>query len=532
MRSYLLLLLAPLSLLATDTAKPNLIFLITDQQTIEALGCAGNPYLKTPNLDRLAARGVRFEKSYSTYPLCCPSRASLFTSRTPHQLGVYANANADIDKKNVPTMGEVFQAGGYDTAYAGKWHLSAPFPSFKGIKMPGFEVLPLGGDDPHSVDGSKYGRGLTVDPNTANAAAKFIRQPHTKPFLLVVSILNPHDICEYAECEALNNLLPADKSKLPPARPNIHDSEKVPVALQKDIAKRSDWSDQKWREYLYIYYRLTEIADAEAGRVLKALDESGLANNTVVVFTSDHGEMMGSHCLVTKSKLYEESVAVPLIVAGPGVKPAIDRQHLISGLDMMPTLLDYAGIAAPASVQGTSIRPLVDGKSPAWRDHVVAEVNSSIECRMVRTAHYKYLTYAQGENNEQFFDMEKDMLEIHNLIADPSLADEIQRHRSLLAQWRKDTQDETGKKAPEKKNARKKTIVAKADSTTAKAPAVDREVAFKNRDKDKDGRLDAAEYIGSQKDPEGAKRRFERMDTNKDGFLSHDEFTAETPKAK
>ena len=449
------LLLAPLVDLRA-AAPRNVLLIITDQQTIGALSCAGNPHVKTPNLDRLAARSVRFEKSYCTYPLCCPSRASLFTSRTPHELGIYANADAELSKKNVPTMGELFQAAGYQTAYAGKWHVQVPFPAFKSKTMPGFDVLPLAGRDPHAVDKDKEGKGLTVDSNTADAAITFLRQPHNKPFLLVASILNPHDICEYPECEALRKLLPGDATKLPPMRPNLRDPGKVPSALAKIIARRADRTDQQWREYLWVYYRLVEIADAEAGRILAALDQAKLTESTVVVFTSDHGEMMGSHGLTTKQKLYEEAAAVPLFVALPGVTPRVDKQHLVSGLDVLPTLLDIAGIAAPGSLQGKSLRPLVEGKSVPWREFVVSEVNGYTEARMVRTARYKYIVYAQGDDREQLFDMENDPNELRNLIADPASAGEAAQHRRLLEQWRKETHDVSGAKAPLEKGKKGK----------------------------------------------------------------------------
>jgi len=198
------LLLAPaMALTGTDypTATPlNMLLIITDQQTVDALSCAGNPYVKTPNLDRLVARGVRFKKSYCTFPLCSPSRGSLFTSRMPHELGIYGNKDAELSEKGVQgkTLGEMFQAAGYKTAYAGKWHLNVSFPSFKEKQIPGFTMLPLAGRDPGSIDQAKYGKGLTVDPNTADAAITFLRQPHKKPLLLATALLNPHDICDAA----------------------------------------------------------------------------------------------------------------------------------------------------------------------------------------------------------------------------------------------------------------------------------------------------------------------------------------------
>ena len=438
------------------TTPPNLLFIITDQHTIGALSCAGNPYVKTPNLDRLAARGVRFEKSYSTYPLCCPGRASFFSSRMPHELGIYGNSDAELSEKGVPTMGDLFTTAGYETVYAGKWHLQAAFPSFKNKTIPGFTVLPLAGEDPHAVDKAEKGKGLTVDPNTADAAIKFLRQPHDKPFLLVVSVLNPHDICEYGECAALRQLLPSDPMKLPPPRPNVHDTNKLPSTLQKSLEKYANWTDRQWSEYLWIYYSLVEIADAEVGRVLAALDQSKFNSNTVIVFTSDHGEMMGSHLMVTKQRLYEESAAVPLVVAAPGAKPAVNKQHLVSGLDVLPTLLDYAGMAAQSSLRGQSVRPLVEGKSVPWREFVAAETATYPEARMIRTARYKYIVYAEGDNREQFFDMETDPLELKNLIADNSLTGEIERHRGFLHQWMQETKDEFGRMSAKPKTKKGK----------------------------------------------------------------------------
>lgn len=437
--------------------RPNVLFIMTDQQTVDALSCAGNPHVKTPHLDRLAARGVRFTKSYCTYPLCCPSRASLFASRMPHELGIFANANAELAEKGVPTMGELFSASGYETAYSGKWHLQVPFPAFKNKKMPGFTVLPLAGEDPHAVAKSEKGKGLTVDPNAADAAIKFLKQPHAKPFLLVASLLNPHDICEYDdECAALKKMVPADPAQLPPLRANVHATDKLPSGWEQFARVHADWNDRQWREYLHVYYRLVEIADAEVGRVLAALEQAGLAGNTVVVFTADHGEMMGSHQMCHKQKLYEEAAAVPLIVAPPGAKPGVDTQHLASGLDILPTLLDYAGIAVPASLEGKSLRPLVEGQDVAWRDFVAVECSSAGDARMIRTARYKYIAFARGENSELFFDMEKDPGETKNLVAEGALAGEVARHRELLKRWLVDTKDSFGKEAPPLKNKKGK----------------------------------------------------------------------------
>jgi arylsulfatase A-like enzyme len=448
------LLLAPLpALLAADsskTDKPNILFIMTDQQTVSALSCAGNPYVKTPNLDRLAARGVRFTQSYASNPLCVPSRAGLFSSRMPHEIGVYGNTmDAELGNKGVPTMGELFQVAGYETAYAGKWHVHAPFPAYMPkAKVPGFTVLPQGGKDPKKADKKTEQPSSVTDPYAAEASVKFLQQPHSKPFLLVVSLLNPHDICYYSN-GMFKEMLPSDSTQLPPLRPNLRDTDKLPSELKNELMRKgirrlSDWTDFQWRQYLFIYYRLVESSDRLIGQVLDALDQTGLSSNTVVVFTSDHGEMMGSHQMRTKEKLYEESVSVPLIIAPPGAAPGVDQKHLVSGLDLMPTFLDYAGIAAPASLEGRSLRPLVEGKVVPWREFVVAETFEP-EARMIRTGRYKYILFAQGENREQFFDLEKDPGELNNLVAESALADEVARHRTLLQAWMQSTGDILGK---------------------------------------------------------------------------------------
>jgi arylsulfatase A-like enzyme len=439
--------------------RPNILFIITDQQTAGALGCAGNPYVKTPNMDALAARGVRFAKSYSTNPVCCPARASFFTSRMPHELGILANANADLSSKGVPTMGELFRQAGYKTAYAGKWHPQMPYPAYRQKPIPGFDVLPLAGKDPGTVDHEKEGKGLTADPNAADAAIHYLQQKHDKPFLLVASLLNPHDICEYGSsaCEALKSLLPEDPNLLPPARPNMTDTETLPPGLQMRVESRSEL---EWREYLYVYYRLVEIVDAEIGRILAALENSGRAKDTVVLYTSDHGEMMGSHSMRVKSKLYEEAVAVPLVVAPPGCPARVDTRHLVNTLDVLPTLLDYAGIAAPGSLEGHSLRPLVEQKSVEWRDHVVSEANTYFQARMVRTDRYKYILFDGAAPNEQFFDMVQDPGELRNRIGNPELQTEVSRHRALLKSWMAKTNDAFSE--PPKRGGKGKKKAAKA----------------------------------------------------------------------
>ena len=215
-----------------------------------------------------------------------------------------------------------------------------------------------------------------------------------------------------------------------------------------------------------------------------------------------------------------------MIVAPPDTKASVDQPHLVSGLDIMPTLLDYAGIAVPATLEGKSLRPLVEGKDVPWRDFVVSEVNVSAEARMVRTARYKYMIFAEGDNREQFFDMEKDPGETNNRIADPALAAEVARHRDLLDRWRKETRDETGQRPVVEKGQGKRNRPTDADTQ----PARDRTAIFDNRDKNHDNKLSLDEFLANQPDSALAKKRFERWDTDKDGFLSREEFVNQAAK--
>ena len=438
--------------------RPNLLFLITDQQTAGALSCEGNPYVKTPNLDRLAARGMRFEKSYCTYPLCCPSRGSLFTSRMPHELGIYGNFDAELSENGVPTMGDLFQAAGYETAYAGKWHLQVPFPAFKSRKIPGFAVLPLAGKDPHAIDLTKEGKGLTVDPNTADAAITFLRRPHDRPFLLTVSVLNPHDICEYTVASRFERCCRPIRPTCRRRDPTCGPSTRYPLhPAIRGAARRLDRSPVAGVPGRLLPTR--RKGRRRGGPRACGLDQTGLSNTTVILFTSDHGEMMGSHQMVTKQKLYEESATVPLIVAPPGAAAAVDAQHLVSGLDVLPTLLDYAGIAAPASLAGRSLRPLVEGRpfrganfsyrrpstppKPEWFERPATNMSSSPRAT---TASSSSTWRRPGETK--------------NLIADRSLAAEVEQHRALLKHWMKDTNDAFGK-APARPKAKARTAQAK-----------------------------------------------------------------------
>jgi len=404
---------------AAKTSRPNFLLIVTDQQNLDALSAHGNPYVHTPNLDRLARRGVYFLESHSTNPVCSPARSSVFTGRMPCETGVWTNDRPIHD--SVPDMGQWLRRAGYETLYCGKWHLPAGYP----VTLKGFDVIPVG-----------IGQGDLVDSMVARLLEGYLHnRDRANPFLAVASLMQPHDICYWAiknkaiVPEQLRFAHIADQ--LPDLPPNHTARPRAPKNL---ICGYNGFNEDQWRYYLYVYYRQVEMVDADIGRILDALEDSGQADNTLVIFTADHGEGAGRHMNVQKWYPYDEAVKVPLIVAGPGrVRANVqDADHLVSGLDVMSTVCDYAGIDAPEHCRGRSLRPLLEGNATEWREFVAAETH--VIGRVIRTAQYKYVKY-KDDPVEQLFDMKADPWETKNRYDEPGLADVLRDHRRLLAQW-------------------------------------------------------------------------------------------------
>lgn len=421
---------------AAAEKRPNVLMITTDQQQATAASAVGNRWVKTPHIDSIAAQGVYFTQSYCSYPLCSPSRSALHTGRTPHEIRVDRNS-VPIDPA-IPLSGQVFRAAGYDTAYAGKWHMPDAYPS-DGIA--GFEVL-------NST--TRQGKlAHDVDEATMQAAIKFLGRKHEKPFFLVASFINPHDICLLAgESSPLVDAVwkkyqPADGVELPPLPANFASPEGVPPTVKRP--RNAEWDEMHWRRYCYAYYRMLEDVDQQVGQVLDALRRSGQADNTLIVFTSDHGEGLAAHHWTGKMAFYEEEAAVPLIVSWKGVTPAgrVDRQHLVSTLDVLPTLCDYAGLQPPASMRGESLRGLIDDPSRPGHEFVASEMATVARDRsfMIRTARYKYMTMAGNGGVEALFDLQSDPGEMKNLAGDKALRSELLRHRQLLSQWKATTDE-------------------------------------------------------------------------------------------
>lgn len=422
-------------------SRPNIVYIFTDQQSADAMSCAGNDYLETPALDRLAEMGTRFDRAYSSFPLCVPARMSMFTGRMPHELGIYANCQPTEDHPGVPMLGRVMRDAGYDCYYIGKWHKTVP-ESARDIH--GFSGLVAGGG---------YGG---ADREKADHAIRYLQEDRDDPFFMVISFNNPHDACELARGEDLRmqDLPPMPPTdELPPLPDNWQPPEREPEVLRRfqekygSIGRAQNWDEMKTRQFRWGYNRLVEMVDRQIGRVLEALEQRGMMDNTLIVFSSDHGDGQGCHRWNQKWSLYDESARVPFIVAAPdaAARGDVENELISASLDLMPTVLDYAGLEVPAECRGLSLRPRIREESEEWRSYVPAETEFGTwaevgedewpKGRMIRTDRYKYMAYDAGARREQLFDMESDPGETIDIASRDESSLVLQRMRRHLVEW-------------------------------------------------------------------------------------------------
>jgi len=432
---------------AEETIRPNILYVMTDQQSHDAMSCAGNENVHTPALDRLASRGIRFENAYCAFPLCVPSRAAMFTGRMPHEAGIFSNTRP-VQDEELPfiTLGKLLRNRGYTTHYIGKWHLTIPM---KDTLQHGFTGI--GHQGAHGFDSEH-----------ARQAVEFLNEKHEDPFFLVVSFVNPHDACQLARGEDLS-LWEGPIPELPgpgqvPALPaNFEIPENEPDFLREWQKEKSDgaypsyfWNEQEFREYQWGYYRLVEKVDSLLALVFDAASSPSLKENTLIIFSSDHGDGSSRHRWNQKISPYDESARVPFIIAGSSVsrKGESESKLVSAGLDLLPTICDLAGVKPPAGLQGRSLLPLLSDKQDLeeWRKYVVTEISFGSwtdqyhldtfpRARMVRTDDYKYIVYDKGNLKEQLIDMKNDPGEMHNLAIDPEYREVLDLHRAYLEEW-------------------------------------------------------------------------------------------------
>ena len=428
--------------------RPNIIFIYTDQQNTSMMSCAGNENLKTPAIDSIANSGVRFERAYCASPVCCPSRFSLMTGMMPSEIGL--RSNDMIDLPPLPEsiiengLGKVFKNHGYDAAYGGVVH----FPGFRPEDI-GFDFI------------SADQRDILADD-----CVDYILEDRDKPFFLTASFINPHDICymaikEFQFSEECKNIVAHGKTEvetldialalaedldldeLPPLPENHEPQKDEPEAIKylqelrsfKKMA-REQFTERQWRLHRWAYARLTELVDAQISKLLDALKESGKDKNTIVIFSADHGDFDSAHKMEHKTALYEEGCRIPMLISTPELKDRgfTDKNNLISnGLDLIPTICDFADIPKPTGLKGKSLKPLVERTSKNSLRSVLP-VEGSVG-NMIVTDKYKYMLYDKGANREQLIDLEKNPGEMYNDALLPENKDILQQHRDLYKEF-------------------------------------------------------------------------------------------------
>ena len=432
----------------TDT-RPNILFIWTDQQAPGAMKCAGNPHLSTPAMDAMAANGVRFERAYCTDPICVPSRTSWLTATMPHENGVTFNTEDPPVAR--PSMATLLRDAGYDTGYVGKWHIPHDAADTEW----------------HGFDWVRHARNNGMDPDIPDSSIEFLQKERSGPFFLVSSFVNPHDICEWARLMAgMGGSLPngsIPEAPPPSECPPLPDNFEIPLpepsairalqSLSRGTYPTVEWGEDLWRQYIWAYYRLIEKVDARIGMILDTLTASGKDRNTLVVFSSDHGDGTSSHRWNQKTLFYEEIARVPLIVRPPaGLERGwVDDRDLVSmNLDFFPTVFDYVEIPIPEALAGRSLRPILEERPGArGHDFVISQndlapdygVSGGVFGRMIRFDRFKYTRFSTGEDREQLFDLDNDPGETRNLAYEPEFAGEKKRCRDRLDTWMQENGD-------------------------------------------------------------------------------------------
>jgi arylsulfatase A-like enzyme len=419
---------------ATRPRRPSVLLILPDQMRGQDMGCMGNPEVRTPHLDTLASQGLLFRNTFANTPVCCPARAILLTGRYAHKNGMVAN---DLRlRESEVTLAEILAAQGYRTGFLGKWHLDGGkrLPGFvpPGPRRQGFQFW-AANECSHTHFRPTYFRD-TPDPITedrfepevwTDRAIEFLRQAGDEPFFLEVAMGPPHD--PYGAPERFLKLY--DPAKLT-MRPNW--VEGVPGAGRKDLAA---------------YYAAITAVDEQVGRLLKALDDLGRAGDTIVVFTSDHGDMLGSHGSRLKRKPWEESIRVPGIVRYPAVvKPGRTSEALLSHVDVASTLLGLCDLPVPPSMQGADLSAVVLGRGDWGPDSAFFQIfvpfagdGTPQPWRGVRTGRFMYARTGAGP--WVLYDLEHDPYELKDLSRDPAHAGVREQMEAKLTAWMERTGD-------------------------------------------------------------------------------------------
>lgn len=469
--------LLPPSLPAADAKRPNIVFVLADDHASQAIGCYGGKLMKTPNLDRIASAGMRFDRCFCTESICAPSRATILTGKYGHVTGAMGWKPYDRKHRTFP---EYLREAGYQTALVGKYHLGNNPPGFDY-----FEIFPGQGRhrDPQliSKEGTKLHRGHSSDVITDLALAWLERRDRGRPFLLCL-----HDKSTHMPWQPAERFAKLFENETLPEPPTLFDDYRGRADWLKLSICRVDginrWQEKLWgappagisreqecrwlyQTYMKHYLRCAAGLDENVGRVLDWLDRNQLAQDTVVVYSSDQGFFLGEHGWFDKRWMQEESLRMPLIIRYPRlVKPGAVASALVLNTDFAPTLLDLAGVAAPADMQGRSLRPILAGDTPRdWRKAIYYRYYTEeygIPPQLgIRTERHKLIHYKgrvgigfppKGATNParwrdvdewELFDLKNDPDEQTNLYNKPEAQSIVAQLKDKLTRLRKELGD-------------------------------------------------------------------------------------------
>ncbi|WP_051298937.1 sulfatase-like hydrolase/transferase [Arthrobacter castelli] len=449
----------------SNTQRKNMLMLMTDQHRVDTLGCYGSTICRTPNLDALAASGTRFDSWFTPTAICTPARASLFTGAAPFRHKLLANHERNVGyMEDLPdeqwTLPEELRANGYNCGLVGKWHVgenrtAADF-GFDAEHYPGWHnpvdhpdylrYLEEHGYPPYRITNQM--RGTFPNGEKSNLLAARLQQPTEAtfehyladrtiemltryvddidatqaPFFLVSSFSGPH-LPYIVPDEYFDMYHPADVVLPPSVAENFADKPPVQQNYSRHWAFDS-MTEEESRKLIAVYWGYVTMIDEEFGRILRALDELGLADTTAVAFSSDHGEFTGSHRLHDKGPaMYDDIYRTGGIIRVPGCTPQV-RDEFVTLQDLTATYLDLAGLNTEPAVDSRSLLPLVRGEDVAWDDHVVCEFHGHhfpIAQRMLRGRRYKLIVNPESVN--EFYDLQTDPDELQNRNDDPLLTD-------------------------------------------------------------------------------------------------------------
>jgi arylsulfatase A-like enzyme len=422
---------------ANAAARPNLLFILSDDQHFRALGAAGNPDIRTPVQDRLAAEGTHFTHCHVSNPICTPSRAAIQTGQYGFRNGVTFFGHAM--NEDSPRIARLLSEAGYSTGYTGKWHndqrpVHHGFQQMRNVFLGGmhtYDSIPVvQGADDEKVNVPRQPTELFTD------AALELLDTLPEPFCLFVCYTAPHDPrTPPPEYEAM---YPPDSVSLPPnflpAPP--FDTGTLDIRDEKLMPRPLDPHELKAE--IGRYYGLITHMDDQIGRIVSKLESSGKWDNTLTIFAGDNGLAVGSHGLLGKQTLHEEGIRAPLIVCGPGVQAGQRCDALVDLMDVMPTLCDAGTVAIPETVDGRSLLPHCTGKKADERDAIFCHYEDMF--RMVRTRRFKLIDYLKL-GCEELFDLETDPYEVRNLAESPQYQDTLKSLREQLKTWRAEMGD-------------------------------------------------------------------------------------------